>query len=201
MIALDWARVPQEKVVFSHINPEYHYTNHIYGYYFRDLLAFVEYIIVSFVEKYQWVAWKLFFDDRPYPGQEIEACYILLKDMPNVKTKKKNNSTRSAVQTDYIRECNPQQVVKIETINENEILVRIPGGKFMMVQPNVSDHTQLYDRLYIKWSWKDRGIRFWAVIKIKYGPIRIKPTPIWWVLRSLRTNLIFHQYYMTPHHP
>ena len=149
-MTLGWIRVPQEKFVFSHINPEYQHNHHIYGYYSQDLLAFVEYTIVSFVEKYQWVAWKLFFDDRPYPSQEIDTCYMFLKDMLNVKIIKNNNTTRSSIRTDNIRECNPEQLVKIETINENEVLVRIPGGDFVTVQPNCSDHTQLHDRLYFK---------------------------------------------------
>jgi len=42
MVTLTCARVPPEKFVFSHINPEYHYKHHIYGYYSQDLLAFVE---------------------------------------------------------------------------------------------------------------------------------------------------------------
>jgi len=107
MMMLAWARVSQEKFVFSHINPEYHYIHHIYGYYSQDLLAFVEYIIASLVEKYQWTAWKLFFDDRPYPNQEIDTCYILLKDMPNIKAIINNNSTSSPIRTDNISECNP----------------------------------------------------------------------------------------------
>jgi len=56
MIMLKWVRVAQEKFVFLHINPEYHYKRHIYGYYYHDLLAFTQYIIASFVEKYQWTA-------------------------------------------------------------------------------------------------------------------------------------------------
>ena len=45
MVMLNWARVPQEKFIFSHINPKYHYKRHIYGYYSHDLLAFVEYTV------------------------------------------------------------------------------------------------------------------------------------------------------------
>jgi len=124
------------------------YTLYIYTYYAHDLLAVTEYIIASFIEKYQWVAWKLFFDDRSYPNQEIDTYYILLKDMPNVKTIKNNNSTLSPIGADNISECNPRQLVKIETINEHEVFVRIPGGDFTMVLPNVSEHTQLHDRLF-----------------------------------------------------
>jgi len=40
--------------------------------------------------------------------------------------------------------------------------------------------------------------RNWIVIKIRHGPMRVKHTPIWWILQTLRTNLVFHPYYMTP---
>ena len=95
-----------------------------------DLLAFTEYVIASFVEKYQWTARKLFFDDRPYPNQEIYTCYILLKDMPNVEAIKYNDSIFNPLRTDKMSECNPRQLVKTETKNEHEVLVRIPGLGF-----------------------------------------------------------------------
>ena len=49
----------------------------------------------------------LFFDDKPYPNQEVDTCYILLKDMPNVEAIKHNNSTLNPIRTDKISECNP----------------------------------------------------------------------------------------------
>jgi len=148
MVTLRWVTAGKRKFVLSHINPEDHHTHYTYTYYAHDLLAVTEYIIASFIEKYHWVAWKLFFDDRSYPNQEIDSYYILLKDMPNVKTIKNNNSTLSPIGTDNVSECNPQQLVKMETINEHEVLARIPGGDFTMVLPNVSEHTQLHDRLF-----------------------------------------------------
>ena len=192
MVTLTWARAPQEKCVFSHINPEYHFIRHIHAYYSQDLLAFVEYTIVSFVEKYQRVTWKLFFDDRRYPNQEIDTCYILLKDTPNVKTIENNNSTLSPIRTNNISECDPRHLVQIETINEYEASVRIPGGDFIMVLPNVNDHTQLHDQLYFKWYRKNNHGRNWIVIKIKYRLMRTKYAPSWWILQKLQTNLMFH---------
>jgi len=118
--------------------------------------------------------------------------------MPNVEAIKYKNSTLSPIRTDKITECNPRQLVKTETKNEHEVLVRIPGEDFMAVLPNVSDHTQLHDRLYFKWYWKNHHGRHWIVIKIRHGPMRTRHTPIWWTLQRLRTNLAFHPYYITP---
>jgi len=80
-------------VLFSHINPEIRRPHCIYSYWFRDQLAFTEYIIASFIEKHQWTAWKLFYDDHSYPQQETKTCYILLKDMPAIEAIKSYNGT------------------------------------------------------------------------------------------------------------
>ena len=58
----------------------------LYQYYFRNIYALFPYILTSFFEKYQWIFWKLFFDDRSYPIQEASPCYILLKDMPTIQS-------------------------------------------------------------------------------------------------------------------
>jgi len=60
MVMLNRVRTPQEKCILSHINPEESQQIHIYGNYSQDPLAFTEYIIAAFVERYQWTAWKLF---------------------------------------------------------------------------------------------------------------------------------------------
>ena len=65
--------------------------------------------------------------------------------MPNVESIKYNNSTTSPIKADDISECDPRQLVKTETKNEYDVLVRIPGGDFMAVLPNVSDNKQLHD--------------------------------------------------------
>jgi len=74
MVSLRWVTEGISKFVFPHINPEEHRGRNMYAYYSHDLLAFTEYVIASFVEKYQWVTWRLFYDDRSYPKQETDTC-------------------------------------------------------------------------------------------------------------------------------
>jgi len=61
----------------SHINPLRQDTQVVDSYHSIDILMLFPYILTSFFEKYQWISWKIFFEDRSYPRQETDPCYIL----------------------------------------------------------------------------------------------------------------------------
>ena len=184
-VMLNRVRTPQEKFTSSHINHEESQQAHIYGNYSQDHLAFTEYIIAAFVERYQWTAWKLFFDDKSYPESELDPCYILLKDMPNVKSIKYNNSTSSPRMAENLKECDPRRLVTTEIKDEHDVTVTITGGAFSPILPNINNIAHLHDRLYFKWNWND-----WINKKIRLGPIRKRHIPIWWILRRSQTTVL-----------
>jgi len=73
MIYLFW---PRKSYHIPHIEPSRRETQVVDPYHFIDILVLFHYILTSFFEKYQWVSWKIFFDDRSYSRQETDPCYI-----------------------------------------------------------------------------------------------------------------------------
>ena len=81
----------------SHIDPSKQEIQVVNPYYFTDILKLFPYVLTSFSEKYQWISWKIFFDDRSYPRQETDPCYILLKDMPTIRSVEVNHNIGSDI--------------------------------------------------------------------------------------------------------
>jgi len=77
MINLLWLR--HQLFHISHIDPSKRETQVMDPHHFIDILMLFPYILTSFFEKYQWISRKIFFDDRSYPRQETDPCYILLR--------------------------------------------------------------------------------------------------------------------------
>jgi len=158
--------------------------------YFRDIFALFPYILTSFFEKYQWISWKLFFDDRSYPMQETGHCYILLKDMPTIQSIDINHHTESAVNASSLEECNFQKIVQIYTLSDSEVQIRIPAGQIRGIQPNVSNKNHHHDRLYFEWRWSTTGRpHSWIVIHLRHGQVRQRETIVWWILSRERTTV------------
>ena len=93
MIYLFWPR--NQPFHISHINSSRQETQVVDPYHFIDMFMLFPYILTSFFEKYQWVSWRNFFDDRSYPRQETDPCYILLKDMPTIRYTTKRHANHS----------------------------------------------------------------------------------------------------------
>jgi len=185
MVILTWARVPQEKFVFSHINPEYHYKHHIYGYYSQDLLAFVEYIIASFEEKYQWTAWKLFFD--------------VLKDMPTIRSIEVNHNIGRDVNASTLEECNFRKKVQIITLSDSEVQIRIPTGRVQDIRPDIQNENHYHDRLYFQWYWSwSNKPHNWIVIHLRHGQLRQREATVWWILEREKTIITCNKHYFMP---
>ena len=75
MIYLFW---PRKSYYISHVDPSRHKIQVVDPYYFIDILMLFPNVLTSFFETYRWISWKIFYDDRSYPGQETDPCYILL---------------------------------------------------------------------------------------------------------------------------
>jgi len=74
MIYLFWPH--NQPLHISHIDSSREEIQVIHPYYLIDILMLFPYVLTSFFEKYQWISWKFFFDDRSYPRQETDPCYI-----------------------------------------------------------------------------------------------------------------------------
>jgi len=99
MIYLFW---PRKSHHISHIDPSRREIQVMDPYYFIDILMLFPYVLTSF-EKYQWISWKIFFDDRSYPRQETDPCYILLKDMPTIRSIEVNHNIGSDVNASTLK--------------------------------------------------------------------------------------------------
>jgi len=106
------------------------------------------YILTSFFEKYQWILWKIFFDDRSYPEQETHSCYILLKDMSTIRSIAVNHNIGSDVNGSTLEECNFRKKVQIITLSVSEVQIRIPAGPIQDIRPGIQDENHHHDRLY-----------------------------------------------------
>jgi len=114
LIYLFWPRIPIFHI--PHINPSWQDFYDIHSYHSTNILMLFPYILTFFFEKYQWVSWKLFFDNRSYPRQETEPCYILLKDMPTIRSVEVNHNIGSDVNASTLEECNFRKKIQIITI-------------------------------------------------------------------------------------
>ena len=104
-------------------------------------------------EKYQWISWKLFFDDRSYSRQETNPCYILLKDMPTIRSVEVNHNIGSDVNASTLEECNFRKKIQIITTSVSEIQIRILTGHIYDMRPDISNENHYHDRLYFQWYW------------------------------------------------
>jgi len=151
----------------------------------------------SFFDKYQWISWKLFFDDRSYPMQETGPCHMLLNDMPIIQSIDVNHHTESAVNASSLEECNFQKIVQIHTLSDSEVQIRIPAGQIRNIQPNILNKNHHHDRLYFDWCWSTTGRPYsWIVIHLRHGQLRQRETTVWWIRR--RTTITYRKYYFMP---
>jgi len=104
MIYLFWPRNQSFRI--SHIDPSRQETQIIHHYHFIDILMLFPYILTSFFEKYQWISWKIFFDGRSYPDKRVDPCYILLNDMPTIRSIEVNHNIGSDVNASTLEERN-----------------------------------------------------------------------------------------------
>jgi len=67
------------------------------------------------------------FNDRSYPRQETDPCYILLKDMPTIRSTEVNYNTGSDVTTSTLEEYNFRKKVQTITLLDSEVQIYIPA--------------------------------------------------------------------------
>ena len=155
MIYLFWPR--NQPFHISHIDPSTQETQVMHPYHFIDIFMLFPYILTSFFEKYQWISWKIFFDDRSYPRQETDPCYILLKDMPTILSIEVNHNIGSDVSASTLEECNFRKKVQIITVSDSEVQTRIPAGRIRDIRNDIQNEDHYHDRLYFQWYWSTPG--------------------------------------------
>jgi len=177
MIYLFWQR---KSYHISHIDPSRRETRVMFPYRPVDILMLFPYILTSFFEKYQWISWKIFFGDRSYPRQETDPCYILLKDMPTIRSIKVNHNIGSDVNASTLEECKFQKKVQIITLSDLEVQIRVPAGRIQDIRPDIQNENHCHDRLYFQWYWSTpcRPCS-WIVIHLRHGQLRQRETTVW----------------------
>jgi len=196
MIYLWW---PRQTYHISHIDPFRQETQVVDPHNSLDILMLFPYILTSFFEKYQWISWKIFFDDRSYPKQETDPCYVLLKDMPFIRSIEVNHNIGSEVNASTLEECNFRKKVQIITISDSEVQIRIPAGPVRDIRPDIQNENHYHDRLYFQWYGNTPGRPHnWIVIHIRHGPSRHRETAVWWILDRARTSITYHKHYFMP---
>jgi len=88
----------------SHIDPSKRETQVMDPRHFIDIHMLFCYTLTSFFEKYQWISWKIFFDDRSYPRQKTDPCDTLLKDMPTIRSIEVNRNIGSDINGSILEE-------------------------------------------------------------------------------------------------
>jgi len=183
----------------SHINPSRQDTHVVDSYHSIDILMLFPYILTSFLEKYQWISWKIFFDDRSYPRQETDPCYILLKDMPTIRSIEVNHNIGSDINVSTLEECNFRKKIQITTLSDSEVQIRIPAGSIHDIRPDIQNENHLHDRLYFQWYWSTPGRpRNWIVTHLRHGQLRKRDTIVWWILEREKTMNTHNKYYFMP---
>jgi len=154
-----------------------------------DILMLFPYILTSFFEKYQWISWKIFFDDRSYPRQETDPCYILLKDMPTIQSIQVNHNNCCDVNASALEECNFRKKVQIITLSDSEVQIRIPAGSVHEIRPDIQNENHYHDRLFFQWYWSTPGRpHIWIEIHLRHGQLRQRETAVWWILDREKTS-------------
>jgi len=197
MIYLFWPR--NQPFHISHIDPSTQETQVMHPYHFIDIFMLFPYILTSFFEKYQWISWKIFFDDRSYPRQETDPCYILLKDMPTILSIEVNHNIGSDVSASTLEECNFRKKVQIITVSDSEVQIRIPAGRIRDIRNDIQNEDHYHDRLYFQWYWSTPGRPHnWIVIHLRHGKLRKRDTIVWWILDQEKTFITYNKYYFMP---
>ena len=177
MIYLFW---PRKSYHTSHIDPSRQEIQVVDTYYFIDILMLFPYVLPSFFEKYQWISWKIFFDDRSYPRQETDPCDILLKDMPTIRSIEVNHNSGSDVNASTLGECNFRKKIQIITLSDSEVQIRIPAGRIRDIRPDIQNENHYHDRLDLQWYWSSPcRPHNCIVIHLRHGPLRRRETTIW----------------------
>jgi len=110
---------------------------------------------------------EIFFDDRSYPRQETDPCYVLLKDMPTIQSIEVNHNIGSDVNASTLEDCNVRKKVQIITLSDSEVQIRIPAARVQDIRPDIQNENHHHDRLYFQWYWSTSGSpRNWIVIVI-----------------------------------
>jgi len=196
LIYLYW---PCQAYHISHIEPSRQNIQVMEPYYFIDIFMLFPYILTSFFEKYQWISWKVFFDDRSYPKQETDPCCILLKDMPTIRSIEVNHNIGSDVNASNIEECNFRKKTQIITISDSEVKIRIPAAQVYDIRPDIQNENHYHDRLYFQWYWSTSGRPHnWIVIHLRHGPLRKRETTVWWILDIQKTIITYNKHYFMP---
>ena len=104
-----------------------------------EILMLFPCVLTSFFEKYQWISWKLLFDNRSYPRQETDPCYILLKDMPIIRSIEVNHNIGSDINGSNSEECKFRKKVQIITLSDSEVQIRIPAGPVHDIRPDIQN--------------------------------------------------------------
>ena len=189
MIYLFWPR--NQPFHISHVNSSRQETQVVDPYHFIDILMLFPYILTSFFEKYQCISWKSFFDDRSYPRQETDPCYVLLKDMPTIRSTEVNHNIGSDINASTLEECNFRKKVQIITLSDSEVQIQIPAGPVQDIRPDIQNENHHHDRLYFQWYWStpDR-LHNWIVVHLRHGQLRKRETTVWWILDKVHTVII-----------
>jgi len=116
----------------------------MHPYYITDIRMLFPYVLTSFFEKYQQISWKLFFDDRSYPREEIDPCYILLKDMPTIRSIGVNHNIGSNVNASTLEECNFREKAQIITLSDSEVQIRVRAGRIRDIRPDLHINMIVY---------------------------------------------------------
>jgi len=194
---LFWPRT--QLFYISHIDPSRPETQIMDRYHLRNILMLFPYVLTSLFEKYQWISWKIFFDDRSYPRQETDPCYILLKDMPTIRSIEVNHNIGSDVNAPTLEECNFRKKVQIITASDSEVQIRVPAGRIRNIRPDIQNENHHHDRLYFQWYWSTPGRpRNWIVIHLRHGQLRKWETTVWWILDKAQTMITYNKYYFMP---
>ena len=197
MINLLWPR--NQPFCISYIDPANQEIQTFHSYHVIDILMLFPYILTSFFEKYQWISWKIFFDDRSYPRQETDPCHILLKDMPTIRSIEVNHNIGSDINGSTSEECNFRKKVQIITLSDSKVQIRIPAGPIHDLRPDTQNENHYHDRLYFQWYWSTPGRpHVWIVIHLRHGQLRKRETAIWCILDQARTIITYNKYYFMP---
>jgi len=155
MIYLFWPR--NQPFHISHIHPSKQETQVVDPYHFIDILMLFPYILTSFFEKYQWISWKNFFNDNSYPRHETDPCYILLKDMPTIRSIEINHNIGSDINASTLEECNFRKKVQIIILSDSEVQIRIAAGPVQDMRPDLQNENHHHDRIYFQRYWSTPG--------------------------------------------
>jgi len=157
------------------------------------------YILSSFFEKYQWISWKIFFDDRSYPRQETDPYFVLLKDMPTTQSIEVYHNIGSNVNATTLEECNFRKKVQIITLSDSEVQIRILAGRVQDIRPDIQNENHHHNRLYFQWYWSTPGRPHnWVVLHLRHAQLRKGETTVWWILDKEKTIITYNKYYLMP---